>query len=49
MCRRNQLCGSALVAFGLGLLVGMCLESGFFCFTVGIAIMVMGLWCMKKR
>lgn len=49
MCRKNQLCGSALVTFGLGLLVGMCLESGFFCFFVGLGIIGLGIWCMKKR
>ena len=30
MCRRNQVCGCVLIAFGFGLLVGLCLESGFF-------------------
>ena len=49
MCRKNQLCGCALLTFGLGLLVGMCLESGFFCFFVGIAIMCLGCWCMKRK
>lgn len=49
MCRKNQLCGSALVAFGVGLLVGIFLESGFFCFAIGIAIIAMGCWCMKRR
>ena len=29
MCRRNQLFGWMLLAFGLGLLIGKCLESGF--------------------
>lgn len=49
MCRKNQLCGCALVAFGLGLLIGVCLESGFFSFLIGAAIITMGCWCMKKR
>lgn len=49
MCRKNQLCGCALTAFGLGLLVGMCLESGFFCGCVGIGIIGLGIWCAKRR
>ena len=49
MCRKNQLCGSALIAFGLGLLIGICLESGFFCFLIGVGIMGLGCWCLGKR
>ena len=49
MCRKNQLCGGVLIAFGFGLLVGMCLNSGFFCVMIGIAIIGLGCWCMKKR
>lgn len=49
MCRKNQLCGSALITFGLGLLVGLCLESGFFCVLVGFLIMGLGCWCCKRR
>lgn len=49
MCRKNQLCGSALIAFGVGLLVGMLLESGFFAFFVGIGIMGLGIWCIGKK
>ncbi|MBQ3541771.1 MAG: hypothetical protein IJA45_01435 [Oscillospiraceae bacterium] len=49
MCRRNQLCGSALITFGLGLLVGNCLESGFFCFLMGLGIIFLGLWCIGKK
>lgn len=49
MWRKNQLCGGVLIAFGLGLLVGMCLESGFFCFFVGLGIIGLGCWCMSKK
>jgi len=49
MWRKQQVCGCALVAFGLGLLVGMCLESGFFCFFAGIAIISLGCWCGCKK
>ena len=49
MCRKNQLCGCALMAFGFGLLVGMCLESGFFTFLIGIGIIGLGLWCNGKK
>ncbi len=49
MCRKNQLCGSALVAFGLGLLVGMVLNSGFVSFLIGLGIIGLGCWCMSKK
>ena len=49
MCRKNQLCGCALITFGLGLLVGMCLKSGFFCVLVSIMIICLCCWCAKKR
>ncbi len=49
MCRRNHLCGCAMVAFGLGILVGLNLESGFFCCVVAVGIMVAGLGCLRKK
>jgi hypothetical protein len=49
MCRKNQLCGCALIAFGLGLLIGTFLESGFFCFLIGLGIVGLGCWCAGKR
>jgi len=49
MCRKNQLCGCALIAFGLGLLVGTCLEATFFCTTLGLGIMALGFWCNGKK
>lgn len=49
MCRKNQLCGSALVAFGFGLLVGMVLNSGFISFMIGIGIIGLGCWCTSRK
>lgn len=49
MCRKNQLCGCALMAFGLGMMVGLCLESGFFCFLIGLIIIGLGIWCTGKK
>jgi hypothetical protein len=49
MCRKNQLSGCALMAFGLGMMVGMCLESGFFGFLVSIIIIGLGAWCAGKK
>ena len=49
MCRKNQLCGSALVAFGAGLLVGLLLNSGFVSFLIGVGIIGLGCWCMSKK
>ena len=40
MCRRNQLLGFCAIAFGLGLLVGCSMESGFWCCALGIGAIV---------
>lgn len=49
MCRKNQLCGCMLAAFGVGLLFGNFMESGFFCFCIGIGFMAAGVWCLCKK
>lgn len=49
MCRRNHLCGCALIAFGFGLLIGTCLESGFIGFCLGFGIILLGFWCMGRK
>lgn len=49
MCRKNQLCGCALITFGLGLLIGSWLGAGFMCFCIGVGIMVLGCWCSRKK
>jgi membrane protein implicated in regulation of membrane protease activity len=49
MCRRNQLFGWMLLAFGLGLLIGKCLESGFISSCVGVGIIIAGLCVMRQK
>lgn len=49
MCRRNQLLGCAVIAFGLGLLVGHCLESALVCNTAGVVIIVFGFGVLKRK
>lgn len=49
MCRRNHLWGFSLIAFGLGLIVGLCLESGFFCSFLGVGVITLGFWCMGRK
>lgn len=49
MCRRNQLWAFVLIAFGLGLLVGLCLSSGFVCCCLGIGAVVMGLFVLQRK
>lgn len=49
MCRRNQLLGWILLAFGLGLLIGKCLESGFLSTIAGIAIIIAGFCVMHRK
>ena len=43
MCRRNQLWGCILIAFGIGVLVGTWLESGVFCFLFGLLALFSGV------
>jgi len=40
MFRQNQLCGCAALAFGIGLLIGLWVESAFWghCFSIGIIL-----------
>ncbi len=49
MCRKNQLCGCALITFGLGLLLGNWLESGFLCFCMSMIVVALGFWCAGKK
>jgi hypothetical protein len=49
MCRRNQLLGCCLFAFGLGLILGYGIGSWFWCFWGGIALLFFGLCTIKRR
>lgn len=49
MCRRNQLLGWIQLAFGFGLLLGKCLESGILTTVVGIGLIWLGLCVMRRK
>ncbi len=49
MCRRNQLWGCCLIAFGLGLLIGLCLESSFVCGCIGAGAVAVGFSVLQKK
>jgi len=49
MYRKNQLLGCAAIAFGLGLLVGKCVDSVLLCNVIGIAVIVLGLGCFRRK
>lgn len=49
MCRRNHMYGFGLIAFGLGLLIGLCLESGFLCSCLGVGFVIAGIFCIQKK
>lgn len=49
MCRKNHLWGWALVAFGLGTLVGRCFDSGFISFTVSVCVIAFGCHVMRQK
>ena len=41
--------GLILVAFGLGLLIGQCLERGFWCSAGSLTILVVGISVMRQK
>ncbi len=49
MCKRNQLLGVALTAFGLGLLAASFFESGLFCGFIAVASIVVGIAILQKK
>lgn len=49
MCRKNQLYGWAVIAFGVGLLIGMRIGSGFLMGCVGIGIIAFGFSLLGKN
>ena len=49
MCRRNQLWGLAVLAFGLGLVVGSWLEPVFIRKCCGIGLMAVGVLIVQKK
>lgn len=48
MWRQNQLWGCTVMAFGLGLIIGMMLESGLLCGLIGLGLIALG-FCLLKR
>ena len=49
MCRVNQLWCYICIAFGVGLLVGLWLEGGFFAHCFGIGMILLGPCLMRKN
>ncbi len=49
MCRKTQLMGGLLIAFGLGLLMGKCLESGLMSTFIGLIIIMGGVMVTKQK
>lgn len=49
MCRKNQLLGCCAAAFGLGLLIGHCFESGILAVGIGIGLIVIGLSLIRQK
>lgn len=49
MCRQNQLLGCALMAFGLGVLIGLWLEGGFFCSCIGFGLLIFGFCVLRRK
>ena len=48
MCRQNLLYGGCLLAFGLGVLLGAWMKSGFVCNLIGLGLIGLGV-CVLRR
>ncbi len=49
MCRKNQLQGWAVIAFGIGLLIGTRIGGGFLVGCLGVGIIFFGFSLLLKR
>ncbi len=49
MCRRICLWGWCAICFGLGVMVGSCIESWFLCSVGGLVLIFLGLMLMRRR
>ena len=49
MCRQNLLCGCSVLAFGLGMLVGAWLKSGFATHLIGLCLIFLGLGILRRH
>lgn len=49
MCRQNVLLGCILAAFGAGLLIGNWVGGGFLFHCLGLGLILVGIFLLKKR
>jgi len=49
MCRKKYMQGWCLVALGLGLILGHCLESWLLCCGGGAGVILLGFLVMQQR
>lgn len=49
MCKRNEMLGSCLMAFGAGLILSMFFRSDFVLCLLGAAGLIGGLFCCRNR
>ena len=49
MCRKRYLHGCSTLFFGLGVMVGYCLESWFLCSFGGLCLIILGFIIMNRK
>ena len=49
MCRQNELWAWAAIAFGMGVLLGVWIESGFVRCCIGCVAVALGIMVMQKK
>lgn len=49
MCRKSRMRGYCIVFFGIGLIIGQCLENWFLCCFGGIGLILLGFCVMHQK
>ena len=49
MCRQNHLYGGCVLAFGLGVLLGGWMKTGFVCNLLGLGLIALGFCILRKH
>ena len=49
MCRKNHLLGGGGAAFGLGMLIGYLVNSGFVCICGGVSLILLGFVLRRQK
>ena len=49
MCRKNCVLGYCVISFSVGMLIGYCIESWFWCFGGAVGLVALGFFLLRRR